>query len=180
MFRAFRADHVLNRAADAARDIQFGLNAIARLTDLVGVRTPAHAGSDARTADRAAEQSREFFQLFEPFRAADAASAADDYARFAERDFVRCRFDARADARAQISLRQLRRERIYRNRLGGRGCVRGKGGWRDGQQFRRASSFASSYKLPAKRNRVTVYARPPARRYSSPPSANSFLPQRAP
>ena len=57
--RSLAADHVLDRAADAARDVELRRDARAGLADLVGVRAPAEVRHDARAADRAAEERRE-------------------------------------------------------------------------------------------------------------------------
>src|SRR5882672_3181375 len=48
--RALTADDVLDRAADAAGDVEVGRDPRPRLSDLVGMWSPAQVGDDARAA----------------------------------------------------------------------------------------------------------------------------------
>ena len=86
LLRALRARDVLRRAADPAGDVEVGGDLRARLADLVGVRPPPRARDDARAADRRAEQPGELLDDREALGGADAAAAADDDLRVAERD----------------------------------------------------------------------------------------------
>ncbi len=156
--RRLAADDVLDRAADAARDVQVGRDPQARLADLVGVRPPAGARHDPRAADRAAEQPGQLLEVAEPFGAADASPAADDDLRVGERDpALLGRFAARdATGRGRARTGSPRRSR--------RPARRPPSGSPAGTAFGAtvssrigASSQHSSRRLPAQRWRVIRY-----------------------
>ena len=85
--RGLAADDVLDRAADAAGDVQVRRDAEPGLADLVRVRPPAEARHDARAADGAAEQRRRAPPACSnPSAEPDAAAAADDDLCLGERD----------------------------------------------------------------------------------------------
>src|SRR3954449_8112436 len=73
-----RPDHVLDRPADAAGDVQISGDPRPRLADLLGVRSPARRRHDTRHADRPAQQRRQLVELCEPLGTADAAAPTDD------------------------------------------------------------------------------------------------------
>src|ERR1700733_3515459 len=75
------AGDVLDRAADAAGQVQLRSDLGAGLADLLAVRPPALGGHHPGHADHAAEQVRELLQRGETVRPADAAAAADHDAR---------------------------------------------------------------------------------------------------
>src|SRR5207244_11911301 len=70
-------DDVLDRAADAARDVEVRRDPRARLPDLVGMRSPPEVRDDARPSDGPAEEIGELLEQLESLRAADPAPAAD-------------------------------------------------------------------------------------------------------
>src|SRR5207302_5156726 len=86
VLRRAAADHVLNRAANAAGDVEVGRDPRPGLAHLVAVWPPAEAGHRARAADGAAEQACQFFERGESLGAAHTAAPADDHARLCERD----------------------------------------------------------------------------------------------
>ena len=98
LLRALRAGDVLRRAADAARDVEVGGDLRAGLPDLVRMRPPPCARHDARAADRRPEERCELLDDREPFGGADAAAAADDDLRVAQRDAAARLLDAARDA----------------------------------------------------------------------------------
>ena len=69
---------MLDRAADPEREVELGLDDLAGLADLLGVRDPAGVDGRPRRPDRAAERLRELLDELEALRAADAAAAGDD------------------------------------------------------------------------------------------------------
>ena len=83
------ADDVLDRAADAARDVEVRGDARPGLADLLGVRPPAQARRDARHADRGAEQLGQLVEHGERLGAAEPATATDDDLGLRQRDLVR-------------------------------------------------------------------------------------------
>ena len=121
------ADHVLDRPADAAGDVQVRRDPRPGLADLLGVRPPAGRGDDARHADGPAEQGRELVELREALGAPDAAAATDDDARVGQRDRPLLGRDARGDPDAEVAIGQVRGERLDRGRRG----ARGRGGRRE-------------------------------------------------
>src|SRR6266516_6260306 len=134
--RALAADHVLDCPADAAGDVEVGRDPRAGLADLVGVRTPAEVGHDARAADGAPEHVGQLLERREALGAPHAAAAADDVARVAELDLPGGRLVAACDADPEVSVDELRRELVHH----GRDPTRRLGGddmRRDGQQLRR-------------------------------------------
>ena len=106
------ADHVLDRPADAAGDVQVGRDPGPGLTDLLGMRAPAGRGHDARDADGAAEQRGELVELREALGAPDAAAATDDDTGVRERDRARLGGDVRGDPDAEVAIGQVGRERL--------------------------------------------------------------------
>src|SRR4051794_19659000 len=76
--RALHADLVLDRAADAERDVQLRRDDLAGLADLRAVGVPAGVDDRARRADRAAERLRELFRQREVLGCAEATAAGDD------------------------------------------------------------------------------------------------------
>src|SRR3989442_8517532 len=74
-------DHVLNRAADAAGDIEVGRDPCPGLADLVAVRPPAETRYSPRAADRAAEQRRQLLQRPDSLGTAHPAATPPDAAR---------------------------------------------------------------------------------------------------
>src|SRR5438128_4487389 len=121
-------NHVLNRTADSARDVEIRRDPGPGLADLVTVRPPAEAGHRPRAANRAAEQAGELLQRGEAFRTADTSAPADDDARLRERDFSGNGLDLRLKSHAKVLFLQRRRKGISRD-LGaagqrlGRQCV---------------------------------------------------------
>src|SRR5204863_3811160 len=75
---ALAADNVLDRTADAARDVEVRRDPRAGLANLVRVRAPAEIRDDARAADGPAQQGRERLEQFDSFLAPHSAAAADD------------------------------------------------------------------------------------------------------
>ena len=71
-------DLVLDRAADAEREVQLGLDDLAGLADLLAVRDPARIHGGPGRTDRATERLGELLDDPEAIRAADAATAGDD------------------------------------------------------------------------------------------------------
>ena len=71
-------DLVLDRAADAHREVQLGLDDLAGLADLLRVRDPARVDRGARGADGPAELRCEVIEQGEALRAADPATAGHD------------------------------------------------------------------------------------------------------
>ena len=86
---ALHADLVLDRARDAARDVELRRHRLAGLANLGRVRVPAGVDDRARRADRTAQRLRELFHEREVLRAAEPAAAGDDH---------RCVLDRRAFA----------------------------------------------------------------------------------
>ncbi len=80
------AGDVLRGAADPAGDVEVRRHLGTGLPHLLGVRTPAVTGDDARATDRAAEQLGELLQRRETLGAADAAATRDDDLRVGQRD----------------------------------------------------------------------------------------------
>src|SRR5205807_2825933 len=76
--RALHADLVLDRARDAARDVELRRDAPAGLTDLRRVRVPARVDDRARGGHRAAERLGELLAELEILRPAEPAPARDD------------------------------------------------------------------------------------------------------
>src|SRR5262249_59850602 len=72
---ALTADDVLDRAADAARDVEVGRNSCTGLPDLVGMRSPAEVRDDARAADGTSEEVRKLLENLKPLLPAAAAAA---------------------------------------------------------------------------------------------------------
>src|SRR5439155_2518832 len=78
-------DDVLRRAADADRDVDIGLDGLARLADLHPERRPPRVDDRTRRADGgAADRARELAQEREVARLAQAASARDHNLRILE------------------------------------------------------------------------------------------------
>src|SRR6185503_2725708 len=75
------ADDVLDRPADAARDVEVGRDPGAGLPDLVPVRAPAGAGDHARDTDRPPQERRQLLERREALRSADTAATANDHLR---------------------------------------------------------------------------------------------------
>src|SRR5258706_7229309 len=71
-------DLVLDRAGDPEREIERGLDDLAGLADLLGVRDPARVDRGPGRADGATELGRELLDDLEPVRATDTTSAGDD------------------------------------------------------------------------------------------------------
>ena len=71
-------DLVLDRPADAEREVQLRLDDLAGLADLLAVRDPAGIDRGARRADRAAERLGELLDEREAVGSADPATAGDD------------------------------------------------------------------------------------------------------
>ena len=170
-FARLAADEVLDRAADAAGDVEVRRDARAGLADLVGVRAPAEVRDDARAADGAAEQRGQLLEDGEALRAADAAAAADDDARVVERRRAAVGLLATRDLDAR-SLAVERRREVSTPACAGR--LRGDGVRRDREQLRRAGEprlleQAAAPALP----RELSGRRRRARRRSSPPAAAS-------
>ena len=118
LLRALAPRDVLGRAADPARDVEVGRHLRSGLPHLVGVRTPARARDDARTADGAVEQPRELLEDREPFGRADAAAAGDDDLRVGERDLAaRVGHDALDDVHR---VRHVGAQGLHRRRRAGR------------------------------------------------------------
>src|SRR5207253_5891871 len=92
------ADHVLDRTADPARDVEVRRDPGPGLADLVAVRPPAEAGHSPRAANRAAEQAGELLQGGEALGASHTSAPADDDARLRERDFSGIGLDLRLQA----------------------------------------------------------------------------------
>jgi hypothetical protein len=113
------ADDVLDRAADAARDVEVGRDPRARLSNLVGMRSPAEVGDDARAADGASEEVRELLEQLEPLLAADAAAAADNDPCGVESNGSRGRLLPARDAHEKVLVAQRRREFLDRRRHAG-------------------------------------------------------------
>ena len=99
-------DPVLDRARDAAGDVQLGCNPLTGLADLITVRTPAVVGDDTRAADSTAEQFGEFDERGESLSRTDAATATDDDSGRRQRD-ARRQGDAIGDAGARRVLGQV-------------------------------------------------------------------------
>src|SRR5580698_10006215 len=76
--RAFHPNDVLNRAADAEREIELGGNRLARRTDLAVHREPAGVADRARSSEIAAEGLRELLGQFDVFLLLDAATYGDN------------------------------------------------------------------------------------------------------
>ena len=83
--RGLHPDLVLDRAADAEREVELRLDDLAGLADLLGVRDPAGVDRRARRPDRAAERLGDLLDELEALRAADAAAAGDDDPRLLDR-----------------------------------------------------------------------------------------------
>ena len=135
---ALAAGHVLGRAADAAGDVDLGRDLGAGLADLIGVRPPAGDRDRARAADRSAEQLRELLDRREPLGRAGPAAAAHDDLRVGQRHAAaRVRLGTFDDARDEVGLGQLGRERLDLGRRRRRGGPRLDGVRSDGEQLRR-------------------------------------------
>ena len=87
--RALHADLVLDRARDAAGDVELRRDRLAGLADLGRVRVPAGVDDRARRGDRAAERLRQLLDEREALRAAEPAAAGDDHVRVLDRRAVR-------------------------------------------------------------------------------------------
>ena len=74
--RGLHADLVLDGAADADRDVEGGLDDLARLPDLLGIRQPAGIDDGAGAGDGATEGIREVLDDPEPVRSGDPATAS--------------------------------------------------------------------------------------------------------
>src|ERR1700694_1746580 len=109
------ADHVLNRAADAARNVQIRSDPRPGLAALIAVWPPAEAGYRTRAADRATEQAGEFLQRGEALGAAHAATAADDDACLCERDLSGIGLDLGHEAHSKILLVERWRKGMSRD-----------------------------------------------------------------
>ncbi len=86
LLRRHRPDPVLDGPGDAARDVELGGDAGARLADLVGVVAPAVVGDRPRAADHPAERGGELLERGEALGRPHAAPAADDDGGRGERD----------------------------------------------------------------------------------------------
>src|SRR4051794_19880843 len=71
------ADLVLDRSADARREVELRRDGLARLADLGGVRVPARIDDRAGRGDRAAERAGELLERLEALGLAQAAAAGD-------------------------------------------------------------------------------------------------------
>ena len=71
-------DLVLDRAADPEGEVELGLDDLAGLADLLGVRDPAGVDGRPRRPDGAAERVGDLLDDLEAVRAADPAAAGDD------------------------------------------------------------------------------------------------------
>src|SRR4051794_30701118 len=107
--RALHPDLVLDRAADAERDVELRRNDLARLSDLRAVRVPARVDDGASRADRTAERTRELLGEREVLGRAEPAAAGDDDV---------CVLDRRAARRLLLVVDDLRtlRVRLVRDR----------------------------------------------------------------
>ena len=72
------ADLVLDRAADAHREVELRLDDLAGLADLLAVRDPARVDRGSRRAHGAAQGRGELLDEPEPVGAADAAATGHD------------------------------------------------------------------------------------------------------
>src|SRR5438105_15374602 len=99
---------MLNRAADAAGDVELGGDPRSSLANLVGMRPPTQAGHGARTANRPAQIARELFERHESRGASDAAATANDNPRLRKRHFSGIRLDFGSESNPEIFLRQNR------------------------------------------------------------------------
>src|SRR5689334_7505052 len=79
--RAFHADNMLDRAADAEREIKFGRDSLPGTADLALHRQPAFVADGARSRDFSAESFRERLGLRNIFRRLDAAADRHDERR---------------------------------------------------------------------------------------------------
>src|SRR5512147_1443933 len=85
-FRRLHAGHMLDRAGDAAGDVQFGTDGLAGLAHLVGIGDPSLVNRSPRRRDCAADGLCEFLDQIEVFGASKAASARHDDVRLADVD----------------------------------------------------------------------------------------------
>src|SRR5580692_7926955 len=81
---AFHADYVLDGAANAEREIEFGRDGLAGAADLAVHGEPAFVADGARGADFAPHQFREFLGERNIFRGFDAAAYRDQDRRLCE------------------------------------------------------------------------------------------------
>ncbi len=84
--RGLHADLVLDRAADAEREIELWLHDLAGLADLLAVRDPARVDGRPRRPDRAAQRGGQVLEQREARRSADPATTGDDDPRIVDRD----------------------------------------------------------------------------------------------
>src|SRR5882757_10262253 len=86
-FAFVHAGEVLDGAGDADGDVEFGLDGLAGLADLLGVGAPAGVNDGAGGSDGGTELVGEGFDVLgEAFGAANAATAGDDDICFSESD----------------------------------------------------------------------------------------------
>src|SRR5439155_18891162 len=138
-FRALATDDVLDRAADAARDVKVGGDPRARLPDLVGMRPPAEVCDDARPADGTAEELCELFEQLEPLLTADAAASADNNPRSVEPNGPGGRLLAPDDTDDKVLFAERWRELLHRRRHAG--GPRLDRVWRDREELRGAGQI---------------------------------------
>ena len=155
------ADHVLDRPADAAGDVQVGRDPRPGLADLLGVRPPAGRGHDARDARRSRQAAR---------RARRAARSPRRSRRRGRHRPRRARRPARSppprpgrasDPDAEVAIGEVRRERLDRGRRAPAPAAAGANAC--GATVSRRigpSSRASSSRLPPQRWRVTCHGSP--------------------
>src|SRR5947209_7740081 len=108
--RALHADLVLDRAADAERDVELRRDDLARLADLRAVRVPAGVDDGARRADGAAERLGELLGEREVLRRTEAASTRDDDVGVLDRGTARVLELLTDDLRRLRMLAQLDRD----------------------------------------------------------------------
>src|SRR6185437_7853665 len=109
--RRAHAGQMLDRAGDAARDVQVGTHEPPGLSDLIAVRTPAIIRDGTRGAHgRVAERRGEILEQREVLGCAEAAAAAHDHRRF-----------------AQVELRVVAGNQLLRHHACRRGIERGRG-----------------------------------------------------
>src|SRR5206468_6861349 len=113
---------VLDRAGNAEREVELGLDDLARLADLLGVRDPARIDRRTGRAHRATEGVRDLANELEPLLAPDAAPAGNDDPGLLDRQ-CRGRF---LDPIDDLDHRQLELAiRLASLDLAGRACLLG-------------------------------------------------------